>query len=42
MTEGGESADLKGVESFRDSLTILKQYNSKTIEGVDVEEFHTL
>jgi hypothetical protein len=38
MIEKGESADLKGIESFRDILNILKHHNFKIMEDVNVGE----
>jgi hypothetical protein len=39
-TERGESADVKGVESFRDILTILNFHNFKIMEGFDIVHFY--
>jgi serine/threonine protein kinase len=38
MIERGESADMKGIESFRDILKILERHHFDIMEGVDFKE----
>jgi hypothetical protein len=38
MIERGESADMKGIESFGDILKILERHNFNIMEGVDFKE----